>query len=354
MLIFSLFFVFSFCQEIGHLMLLTNDNGAACLDGSPPAYYYAKGTGSGANNWYIHHEGGGWCNTINDCYQRSLGNLGSTTKLGLTMNFSKQGAYFSPDPKVNSLMYNWNKVFLAYCDGGSFAGNNQTVTSYNGASLYFRGFRNLNAYQQDLWSRNLNKAVHVVISGCSAGGLATYLHLDWWREHFSTATHVIGLPDSGFFLDYESSPRYAAKMRWVFDQQNATAGVNQLCIRHNAKEVQKCMFAEHTAPHIRTNYFPMQSAYDTWQISNVLGSNDPGRVNEFGRLLKERFIASVIKNKRNGAFLDSCAHHCGKWNEIVINNKDIDQAFHQYFFNPVAGQFYNQDMQYPCDRCCHK
>jgi hypothetical protein len=34
---------------------------------------------------------------------------------------------------------------------------------------------------------------------------------------------------------------------------------------------------QHTAPHIRTLYFPMQSTYDTWQIGNVLGTNDTGR-----------------------------------------------------------------------------
>lgn len=27
-------------------------------------------------------------------------------------------------------MYNWNKVFLVYCDGGSFAGNNDTVSIF--------------------------------------------------------------------------------------------------------------------------------------------------------------------------------------------------------------------------------
>jgi hypothetical protein len=37
------------------------------------------------------------------------------------------GGYFSSDPKVNALMWNWNKIFLIYCDGASFAGDNATV-----------------------------------------------------------------------------------------------------------------------------------------------------------------------------------------------------------------------------------
>lgn len=42
-------------------------------------------------------------------------------------------------------------MYIKYCDGASFSGNNETVTSYNGTySLYFRGHRILNAIIQDL------------------------------------------------------------------------------------------------------------------------------------------------------------------------------------------------------------
>ncbi|KAI4981363.1 hypothetical protein ZWY2020_021848 [Hordeum vulgare] len=30
--------------------------GAVCLDGSPPAYHLAPGSGSGVNNWLVHFE----------------------------------------------------------------------------------------------------------------------------------------------------------------------------------------------------------------------------------------------------------------------------------------------------------
>jgi hypothetical protein len=38
--------------------------------------------------------------------------------------------YFSLDPVWNPMMANWNKVFLRYCDGGSFSGNNETTESH--------------------------------------------------------------------------------------------------------------------------------------------------------------------------------------------------------------------------------
>lgn len=65
------------------------------------------------------------------------------------------------------------------------------MTDYEGHKLYFRGFQNLKAYHDSLVkTKGLGKATDVVISGCSAGGLATYLHLDWWATKFSADVRV--------------------------------------------------------------------------------------------------------------------------------------------------------------------
>ena len=49
------------------LILLTKqaaETGAACLDGSPPGYYWEAGKGTDANNWVVFLNGGGWCYTL--------------------------------------------------------------------------------------------------------------------------------------------------------------------------------------------------------------------------------------------------------------------------------------------------
>merc|ERR1719162_843072 len=51
---------------------------ARCLDGTPALYYHRKGTGSGANKWFLSQQGGGWCYTEASCVSRSKGPLGST------------------------------------------------------------------------------------------------------------------------------------------------------------------------------------------------------------------------------------------------------------------------------------
>jgi hypothetical protein len=49
---------------------------AVCLDGSPAAFYWRRGSGAGANKWYIHHQGGGWCTGPEGCGLRAGTNLG--------------------------------------------------------------------------------------------------------------------------------------------------------------------------------------------------------------------------------------------------------------------------------------
>jgi len=253
-------------------------------------------------------------------------------------------------------MYNWNKVYLRYCDGGSFAGNNETVSEVKGKPIYFRGYRNLVSYVGSLTQdHGFGSATEVVISGCSAGGLATYLHIDWWASHVKTGTKVRGLPDSGFFLDYDSTepkgPKYGRDMRWVFNQMNASDGVNQECIRLNPGAKENCFFAEHTAPHIKTPFFPLQSEYDSWQEGNILGTSNATELNAFGAELTKRFGKAVTVSSDNGAFLDSCNHHCGEWNVIVILGKDTSAAFDQWY--TTGRGVFIQGKEFPCTVCCH-
>lgn len=155
---------------------LSSSQDARCLDGSAPLYFLKRGTGNGVNRWYIHHEGGGWsvclpaylpaclvdlscllfvddilliyksmlarsrCVGEEECGLRAKA-AGETqqltrnspkiyTNLGSTEQFvdsgtltAANGGYFSSDPTLNPMMYNWNMVLIKYCDGGSFAGN---------------------------------------------------------------------------------------------------------------------------------------------------------------------------------------------------------------------------------------
>eukprot|EP00435_Cladocopium_sp_Y103_P017605 s551_g4.t1 len=285
--------------------------GAVCLDGTPAAYYFQKGSGDGINK-YIHHEGGGWCESFDDCLGRSKTDLGSSKAYPERRTLF--GGYFSRDATENPLMHNWNMVFMTYCDGGSFSGNNQTVTVYKNQSLFFRGKRIREAIAEDGFS-------------CSAGGLATFLHADQWCDRLHAdkpSAKCAALPDSGTY--------------WI---QNATAGVDPKCIAAHPGQEWQCMFAEHASEHIGTPLFALQSEYDSWQTSHVQG---PGILtNLLGR------------NPKSGAFLDSCHHHCGAWNSIRIDGDLVSTAI-QKWYNGLdqrdSKRLWEQNQPFPCEECC--
>jgi len=268
---------------------------------------------------------------------------------------SLNGDYFSPSPEANPMMYNWNMVYLQYCDGASFSGGNLTVSQYNNSNLYFRGAYVLQGFQTDLLDNHgLSEATDVVISGCSAGGLSTFLHVDQWRMVIPNTARVVGMPDSGFFLDYETQMEYSSNMQWVFTQQNASVGVDADCLDYYEplNEQWKCIFAEYTSPFIQTPIFPLQSEYDSWQVPNILGSTNATLINKYGNLVSQRVFETVLPNPRNGVYLDSCYHHCtsGLWNSMHIGGVTMATAFQEWYNNYaytwIAGQ------EYVCNECC--
>merc|ERR1712166_141361 len=348
--------------------------GALCLDGSPGAYYHLPGSGSGADKWYIHHQGGGWCESLDDCLGRSKTDLGSSKRYPATADLG--GGYFSTDASQNPLMYNWNHVFMRYCDGGSFSGNNLTTEVYKGTTLHWRGMHVREAIAADLFTnRGLAKATDLVVSGCSAGGLATYLHTDQWCDALHTKNpqaKCVGLPDSGFFLDFQDptatcSPEslvtpllgrtvdgdYHCGLKWTFDIQNATAGVNSDCIAAHSGDEWRCMFAEHSSERIHSPMFAMQSQYDSWQTGHVQGH---ASTQIMGNNITSRIQSDLMAhNNESGAFLDSCHHHCGAWNTIRIDGDLVSVAIQKWYDTigvPGAKKLWNQNKPYPCDSCC--
>jgi hypothetical protein len=273
-------------------------------------------------------------------------------------------------------MYNWNHVFMRYCDGGSFSGSNATAEVYKGTTLHWRGRHVREAIASHLFEeQSLAKATDLVVSGCSAGGLATFLHTDQWCDALhkvNPSAKCVGLPDSGFFLDYQDpsvscSPLvqpllgrtidgdYHCGLKWTYNIQNATAGINQDCVAAHAatSDEWKCMFAEHSADHIRSPMFAMQSQYDSWQTGNVQGR---ASTQVMGNNITARIQSDLMAhNNESGAFLDSCHHHCGAWNTIRIDGDLVSTAIQKWYEGiGVQGskKLWNQNKPYPCASCC--
>merc|ERR1712113_204247 len=80
-------------------------------------------------------------------------------------------------------------------------------------------------------------------------------------------------PVSGFFLlheDASSTPVYPDHMKYVFNMQNSTGGVNKACVEdHRPEDQWKCIFANFSYAYSTTPMFPLQSALDSWQMGNI-------------------------------------------------------------------------------------
>ncbi|KAJ8555286.1 hypothetical protein K7X08_012782 [Anisodus acutangulus] len=68
-------------------------------------------------------------------------------------------AMMSNDPKFNPEFYNWNRVSMRYCDGGSFTGDVEAVEPDTG--LHYRGARIFKAIMEALLSQGMNTARNV-------------------------------------------------------------------------------------------------------------------------------------------------------------------------------------------------
>ena len=343
-------------------------NGAVSLDGSSYIYYVSPGAEK--NKFVIYQKGGGWCFSDENCLQRASTELGSST-LPLftpTVDYTKfeETARFMllhSNETLNPQAWNWTRIFLPYLDGGSQIGDVAEPVAVGGKRIFYRGARIHRWTLVTLLSdEGLANATDVILSGGSAGGLATYLHADSWRDailRFSPKLRFVAVPDSGFFLNYHLSngtaSEFVDQMRWVFTAMNSTGAVPPECLAANAQDPAKCIFAEEVSKTVRAPVFAQQSTYDSFQISFILKNNSAAAINAYGAIVESRVRADLLAPHADSAvFLDSCEHHVGEWGEIAIDGQTVAQAL-QTFYDSIGKQgrrLWAQGRPYPCAACC--
>ena len=247
--------------------------GAVCLDGSPPAYYHRPGIGPNERSWIIHFNGGAWCFDPSACVERSHSSLGSTNKLPKSPPII-QGIN-SPNPQVNPDFYDWNLVWVVYCDGASFTGNRERpIISKSGQTIYLRGKRVLNAIINDLlFNRGFKSAESIILTGSSAGSMAAIFQADYIASRFPATVPVRVLADAGFFIDTApiGGKSLEVAFKKVYEMQNASAGLNQDCIQDFKNQPWKCFLPAIATQYVKTPMYVLNSAYDIWALIYFLG-----------------------------------------------------------------------------------
>eukprot|EP01043_Picozoa_sp_COSAG02_P073547 COSAG02_NODE_14346_length_1282_cov_1.005917_1_plen_123_part_10 len=115
-----------------------------------------------------------------------------------------------------------------------------------------------------LANRDLGAASRVVLSGHSAGGLATYLHADYLQTLLPKSLEsYAAVPDAGYFLDHRDMTgaySFGEGMRATFSLANASSVYNKQCLL-SAHADTDCIFPQNFAKYIATPMHVTQSQY---------------------------------------------------------------------------------------------
>ncbi|AES82306.1 pectinacetylesterase family protein [Medicago truncatula] len=347
--------------------------GAVCLDGTLPGYHFHPGSGSGANSWLIQLEGGGWCNTIRSCVFRKTTRRGSSKYMEKQLPFT---GILSNKAEQNPDFFNWNRVKVRYCDGASFSGDSQNEA----AQLQFRGQKIWLAAMEELMSRGMKNANQALLSGCSAGGLASILHCDEFQSLFPKSTKVKCLSDAGFFLDATDvfgGHTLRNLFGGVVNLQEVQKNLPKSCLNH--LDPTSCFFPQNLIDHVQTPLFLLNAAYDAWQFQESLAphSADPhgswnncksnhANCNSSQIQILQNFRNQMLNDikgfsttSQSGLFINSCFAHCQSerqdtWfadDSPLLNNMPIAVAIGNWFFDRQVVKAI--DCAYPCDNTCH-
>ena len=103
----------------------------------------------------------------------------------------------------------WTKIVLLYCDGALFQGYNKNPYPHKGKDLFFRGSRIMRAHLKWIDEQySFANAKKIVMAGISAGGMATYLWIDYLADIVKNPKKLYGIVDSGIFLDPEAMSKF--------------------------------------------------------------------------------------------------------------------------------------------------
>jgi hypothetical protein len=347
------------------LLLLLRPRVLICENGGTAGYYKRAGSGSGAKTYIIELEGGGWCVDESDCLARSKTAIGSSVSWPATgcpgMDGGSNGL-FSNDCTENVNFCNATMLHLNYADGASFAGHRDEPINVSGTPIYFRGRDILDAALKSfVFDEGMADAEVVILKGCSAGGLATILHLDYVAEVLATLApdaKVIGLPDAGYFLDHNNTvgaPTYTPIYQYVANMQNVSASVDASCIAAYAPAEQwRCFLAQYTAPFLSTPAFFAQDLDDSWQQTNIFqlpcqpyagtGNCDAAQMVLVDQYRNDALAAltPVLQDPTHGAFLTDCVQHCHSniapcFNSALVANQTLQETFFSWYQKTIFG-----------------
>lgn len=278
-------------------VVLPASSGAVCNDGSPYAYYlYINDEASATSKWVFFQQGGSYCWDEASCKARASNLMSSK---GLPSELTIANGILSDSPAENPYFASFNMVELpcthpapvplaplrlltrvcgaADCTSDAFSGTLEQ-SSWS-KTLSFLGSRVVPAVIADLKQNHglVDGASTVVVySGASAGAVGLYPNLDVLSSKLLPASHVVGVIDSGWFLDsvpLETQPCTnqplvcSVKENLVRGVAAWNSSVDTDCAGDKGADEQwQCMMGHYVEPYLSTPIFVFEWQYDLAQL----------------------------------------------------------------------------------------
>ena len=337
---------------------------AKCIDGSSYKFLLSKGSGNGTSSFYIYFEGGGWCggdNPLISCYKRKNTPLGSNKFDFIYRYFNKYLSRFLASSKYfNPIFYNWNKIFIKYCDGTIHMGNNLNPIVFNNTKLYTRGEENVKSvFNYLIKNHNFSNAKNVLAVGSSAGGIAVVFYSKYIRSLLTNKTNFRVISDSGFF--HHGTYRGINKMDDTMMRMKNSLNISQT---ETMKQIDKDLDFFNSSNPIKyinklNNYYPIlfiTSYYDSAVLKGFINSTchfgfkvydscDENEIKIFEQYAKdvENDFTEIFKNDKNKkitAFINKGFFHVfllinWSWNDKTygVNGYSIQEFVTAWYYD---------------------
>jgi hypothetical protein len=273
---------------------------------------------------------------------------------------------------ADGLATDCNCIYLPYLDGGSFSGavnHPVPVSTHPGKFLHYRGLANLDATLDHAFSAlGLGDATEMVVTGGSAGGLSTFLHVDRVAARMKAGApackRTTGAPVVGFFLDHaaylSTATNYSTSMGVVVHDQNATGALLPSCLAAFPTSPHLCFMSPHMVRFVQSPLFVFNSRFDAWQMDNDLqipchagdpahpkcSADEQAAIVQYGADFVTA-LAAVSAEPKNGAFITSCICHGCDWATLALDNATSYQHYARWYHGTADGGTVHVDKRMP-------
>lgn len=235
---------------------------------------------------------------------------------------TQTGNFFDRDCSSNPVFCDYNLVYVPYCTGDVHSGQQRAFPS-PALPFYFSGHLNIVTIVDHLLNTtSLGSAQRVMVSGSSAGGLGTFVNVDYIASRLPASTNVMGNPQGGYFFPaVVPYPEFTAGFFGPpFAGQNATvftdifnAYGNAECIDAHGPAYCASVFGWY--PYIKTPLFITENAADSNQIfveleapmANTTTVN--AFVQYFAQAMRANLTSQVAAKPGDGLFVPGCLAH---------------------------------------------